>query len=212
MRRKPPHREDEPKPGHVPSMKKIAVFCGSNSGSDPAYLQAAERLGALLASEGIGLVFGGGRVGLMGAVADGALAAGGVVVGVIPDALVRRELAHPSVRDMRVVASMHERKALMSELADGFIAMPGGYGTLDEFCEALTWAQLGIHGKPCGLLNIRGYFDPLIEWVRRGVAERFIPVEHGGLVLVETEALPLLRRMEANKPSTVEKWLQESQP
>jgi len=192
-------------------MKRVAVFCGSNAGADPSHRQAAESLGGVLATEGIGLVFGGGHVGLMGAVADGALAAGGEVVGVIPDALVRRELAHPRVCDMRVVGSMHERKALMNDLADGFIALPGGYGTLDEFCEVLTWAQLGIHGKPCGLLNVRGYFDALIEWVRRGVAEQFIPVEHGGLVLVETEALPLLRRMEAHKPSTVEKWLKASQ-
>lgn len=195
----------------MPFMKRVAVFCGSNAGADPAYRLAAERLGGLLAAKGIGLVFGGGHVGLMGAVADGALASGGDVVGVIPEALVRRELAHPQVRDMRVVSSMHERKALMNELADGFIALPGGYGTLDEFCEVLTWAQLGIHAKPCGLLNIRGFFDPLIEWMRRGVSERFIPVEHGMLALVESEAAPLLARMMAHKPSTVEKWLDDRQ-
>ena len=143
-------------------MQRICVFCGSQVGRRPLYAAAATALGTLLAQRGIGLVYGGGKIGLMGVVADAALAAGGEVIGVIPERLMNRELGHGGVTDLRVVDSMHERKAMMSELSDGFIALPGGYGTFEEFFEVVTWMQLGIQSKPCGLLNVGGYYDMLL--------------------------------------------------
>jgi uncharacterized protein (TIGR00730 family) len=144
-------------------MKRICVFCGANIGAQPKYAETARSLGTLLAERKIGLVYGGGTVGLMGALADAAQAAGGEVIGVIPKALVDKEARGSTIRDLRVVSSMHDRKALMANLADGFIAMPGGYGTLEELCEILTWSQLGIHRKRCGLLNVLKYFDDLLR-------------------------------------------------
>jgi hypothetical protein len=176
-------------------MKRLCVFCGSATGINPRYGDDARRLGQLLVRHGWGLVFGGGHIGLMGVLADAVLQAGGEVIGVIPQALVDRELAHPGLTDLRIVASMHERKALMADLSDAFAALPGGYGTADEFFEMLTWAQLGIHHKPIGLLNSAGFFDPLLAWIDRAVADGFIRPAHRQLVRVETEAERLLERL-----------------
>ena len=188
-------------------MKRICVFCGSNAGARETYAAAARQMGMVLVQAGLELVYGGGHVGLMGAIADSVLANGGHVIGVIPEALVARELAHRGVSDLRVVQSMHQRKALMAELADGFIALPGGFGTIEEFCEILTWAQLGLHAKPCGILNVDGYYDPLFELFDRGVADQFIPVQHRSWVLLETDAQRLLDRMRQFVPPHVEKWI-----
>jgi len=186
---------------------RICVFCGSSSGSRPAYTEAARRLGRLLAERGIGLVYGGSHLGLMGTVADAVLAAGGAVTGVIPRMLVEKEAAHRQLADLRVVGSMHERKALMAELADGFIAMPGGFGTLEEFCEMLTWAQLGVHRKPCGLLNVEGFYDPLLALLDHAVRERFLKPVNRDLLLAETVPETLLDRMARVPPPPVDKWL-----
>jgi len=188
-------------------MRCMCVFCGSSSGSDPAYVEAAGRLGRLLADEGITLVYGGARVGLMGAVADAALGAGGKVIGVLPDFLKRKELEHPKLTELLIVSSMHERKARMAELADAFIALPGGMGTLEEFCEVVTWAQLGLHEKPCGLLNIQGYYDPLLEFVDRMIDEGFVRKKHKGLVLSAETPAALLAAMRTFQPIRVEKWV-----
>lgn len=171
------------------------------------FAAAARELGAAIARKRWGLVYGAGNVGLMGVLADAVLAAEGEVIGVIPEALVAKELAHRGLSELHIVASMHERKALMAELADGFVAMPGGFGTLDEFCEILTWAQLGLHRKPCGLLNVAGYFDPLLQQVERAVAGGFVRAEHQGLFVVETEPMKLLQRLVKFTPPKVEKWI-----
>ena len=168
-------------------MRRICVFCGSATGNKPVYAKQARRLGEELVRQRLGLVFGGGHIGLMGVLADAVLAGGGEVVGVIPQDLIDRELAHPKVADMRVVQTMHERKALMAELSDAFLALPGGYGTADETFEMLTWAQLKIHHKPIGLLNVDGFFDPLLAWLDRAVADGFIKPRHRNLVRVEAE-------------------------
>ena len=188
-------------------MQSVCVFCGSSSGTDPAYVEAAAGLGRLLAAEGLTLVYGGACVGLMGAVADATLAAGGRAVGVLPDFLRRKELAHPRLSELHVVSSMHERKARMAELAEGFIALPGGMGTLEEFCEIITWAQLGLHEKPCGLLNIQHYYDPLIEFVERMASEGFVREKHTGLVLSAETPEEMLTAMRAFTPIRIEKWL-----
>ncbi|HEX6909842.1 MAG TPA: TIGR00730 family Rossman fold protein [Longimicrobium sp.] len=188
-------------------MQRICVFCGSSPGGRPDYAQAAREMGAALAERGIGLVYGGGRVGLMGIVADAVMQAGGEVIGVIPEALLRREVGHGAITDLRVVGSMHERKALMADLADGFVAMPGGYGTFEEFCEVITWSQLGIHPKPCGLLNVGGYYAPLLAMFDHAVAEGFVRPQHRELVLEETAPAPLLERMRAFEPPATEKWI-----
>lgn len=164
-------------------------------------------MGRELARRGIGLVYGGGNIGLMGVVADSALAAGGEVIGVIPEALMARELGHEGVTELKVVRSMHERKALMAELSDGFIALPGGFGTLEEFCEILTWSQLGIHPKPCGILNINGYFDQLLAFFDRSVSEGFVRSEHRALVLVGEEPGALLDEMIGFRQPQVHKWI-----
>ena len=156
------------------SGRRVCVFCGASSGRSPAYADAARAFGAALARRGVGLVYGGGRVGLMGAVADSALGAGGSVVGVIPQELVDRELAHGGLTELHVVGSLHERKALMAELADAFVALPGGFGTLDELLEQLTWSQLGLHAKPIGLLDVAGYWRPLIALARHASEEGFV--------------------------------------
>ena len=188
-------------------MKRLCVFCGSSAGRDPVFATAARELGAVIARKGWGLVYGAGNVGLMGVLADAVLAAEGEVIGVIPEALVAKELAHRGLTELHIVASMHERKALMAELADGFVAMPGGFGTLDEFCEILTWAQLGFHRKPCGLLNVAGYFDPLLQQMERAVAAGFVRAEHRDLFVVETEPKKLLQRLVKFTPPKVEKWI-----
>jgi uncharacterized protein (TIGR00730 family) len=188
-------------------MKRICVFCGSSSGASPAYLETATRLGEIIAARGIGLVYGGARCGLMGAVANAAIGNGGEVVGVIPEALIEKEIAHVGVSDLRIVGSMHERKMLMSDLADAFIAMPGGMGTMEEFCEVLTWAQLGLHKKPCGLLNVEGYYHHLISFFDHAVAERFVKPEHRSLIVIDEEPQRLIERLESYEMPAVSKWI-----
>lgn len=188
-------------------LKRVCVFCGSSRGDNPAFADAAAAMGATLAERGLGLVYGGGNVGLMGAVADAALGAGGEVVGVIPEALEEKELAHREVTELRVVRSMHERKAMMAELADGFVALPGGFGTFEEFCEILTWAQLGIHRKPAGILNVAGYYDPLLAMFDSAVENRLLSPANRSLVLCDTSPGRLLGLMEAFEPGDSEKWL-----
>ncbi|SFH58480.1 LOG family protein [Planctomicrobium piriforme] len=173
-------------------LKSLCVFCGSQSGSDPAYAAAAEELGSLLARRGIRLIYGGGNIGLMGVAADAVLAHGGDVTGVIPESLLRRELAHTGVQDMRVVVSMHTRKALMAELSQGFVALPGGLGTFEELCEILTWGQLHFHTKPVALLNVRGYYDPLIQMLDRAVSEQFMRQENRELLFVANSVAELM--------------------
>jgi uncharacterized protein (TIGR00730 family) len=176
-------------------MKRIAVYCGSNQGTRPEYAAAAQELGTLLAREKIEIVYGGGMVGLMGIVADAALKNGGHVIGVIPEKLVLKEVVHEKLPDLRIVKTMHERKALMAELADGFIALPGGYGTFEELFEVLAWSQLGWHQKPFGLLDSAGFYRPLIEFLDHTRDEGFIRPQHRELVLVEDSAEKLLRRL-----------------
>jgi len=177
------------------------------SGSRESYRSAALETGGLLAQRGIGLVYGGGNVGLMGILADAALARGGEVIGVIPEHLVRKEVAHTGLADLRTVSSMHERKALMADLAEAFIALPGGYGTLDEFCEILSWSQLGLHRKPCGVLNVEGYYDGLLGLFDHGVREGFILAEHRALVIVDENPGRLLERLDETPLPHVEKWI-----
>jgi uncharacterized protein (TIGR00730 family) len=188
-------------------MQRICVFCGSNPGANPQYTAAAQRIGAILAHRQLTLVYGGGNVGLMGVVANAVLDAGGEVIGVIPQALADLEVAHTGLPDLRIVGSMHERKALMADLSDGFIALPGGIGTLEEFCEVLTWAQLGMHVKPCGLINVEGYFDHLITFLDHAVRERFFRAEHRTMVLLEEDPDTLLNRFDAYRPPHLEKWI-----
>jgi uncharacterized protein (TIGR00730 family) len=188
-------------------MQRLCVFCGSSTGSDPAFADAAKETGAALAAAGIELVYGVGNVGLMGALADATLAAGGKVIGVIPQFLMAKELGHRGATELRVVQSMHERKALMADLADGFIALPGGFGTLDEFCEILTWAQLGLHNKPCGLINVSGFYDPFLQQIDRAVTDRLIRPEHRALILSDTAASGLLEQMRRFRSTTIPKWL-----
>lgn len=192
-------------------LRRICVFCGSQLGSKPVYSEAAVAMGTLLAQRGIGLVYGGGKVGLMGVVADAALAAGGEVIGVIPERLMARELGHGGVTDLRVVGSMHERKALMSELADAFIALPGGYGTFEEFFEVVTWMQLGIQAKPCGVLNVAGYYDALLALIDHATAEKFIRVPHRELVLVEQDPATLVDALASHTPPPLQQWLEPGQ-
>jgi hypothetical protein len=191
-------------------MKSLCVFCGSSSGDDPAYSLAAQQLSQTLAEAGIRLVYGGGSVGLMGILADAMLAAGGLVVGVIPQALWDREVGHRGLTDLRIVANMHERKALMAELSDGFIALPGGIGTLEELFEVWTWAQLGVHHKPCGLLNAGGYFDPLLAFIDRMVERRLLRTEHREMMIVDTTPQRLLQRFREYRPPAVAKWLDDA--
>jgi len=184
----------------MPSMKRLSVFCGSSPGADPAYAQAAQALGRELLRRRIGLVYGGGRVGLMYEIARVVHEAGGEVVGVIPRGMVEKELAFTALRDLRIVESMHDRKALMAEISDGFIALPGGLGTMEEFFEVLTWSQLGIHHKPCGLLNVRGYFDPVLAFLDQAQAQNFLQPEHRAMILVDGDPSRLLDSFEAYRP------------
>ncbi len=192
-------------------MKRLCVFCGSNKGNRPEYADAAKGLGTLLAKQNIELVYGGGCVGLMGIVADAALAAGGHVIGVIPQALVIKEVVHEGLPDLRVVKSMHERKALMADLSDGFIALPGGFGTYEEFCEVLTWGQLGLHKKPFGLLNVAGFYDPLLALFDHAVAEEFLRPVHREMVIVSSDGEDLIQRLRAFHPSTTGKWIKKDE-
>jgi uncharacterized protein (TIGR00730 family) len=192
-------------------MRRVCVFCGSSPGAKPAYLATARALGGELARRGLGLVYGGSSVGLMGAVADGALAGGGEVVGIIPSALEAKELAKTDLTRLEVVASMHERKARMAELADGFVALPGGMGTLEELSEILTWAQLGLHRRPCALLDVEGYWQPLIAFFDHAVQERFLRPEHRAMVMVGADAALLLDAMERFQPAYREKWIDRRQ-
>ena len=188
-------------------MKRIAVYCGSQKGTRPEYAAAAQTLGTLLAREKIELVYGGGMVGLMGIVADAVLQNGGHVIGVIPEKLVIKEVVHEKLPDLRVVKTMHERKALMAELSDGFIALPGGYGTFEEFFEVLAWSQLGWHPKPFGLLNIAGFYRPLLEFLDHTRDEGFIRPQHRELVLAESDAEKLLNRLKTHRPPAEVKWV-----
>jgi len=188
-------------------VRRLCVFCGSSPGRDPRYAEAAGALARGLAARGIGVVFGGGSIGLMGVLADRALAAGVEVTGVIPHGLAARELAHRDVADMRVVPTMHARKALMAELADGFVALPGGIGTFEELLEIATWGQLGIHRKPIGVLNVAGYYDPLVALLDHAVAEGFVTAQNRRLVTVDSSAERLLDRMAAHEPLTAPSWI-----
>lgn len=195
-------------------MKRICVFCGSNAGLNPIYRTEAEKVGRLLAARGTELVYGAGNIGLMGAVADACLEAGGTVIGVIPEALVGKEVAgrvvdHRALTRLEVVDSMHTRKARMAELSDGFIALPGGFGTFEEFCEILTWGQLGFHVKPMGLLNINGFYDPLLAMFDRAVSDGFLRPQNRAMALADTEIETLLAQMDGYRPEPVSKWLKE---
>jgi uncharacterized protein (TIGR00730 family) len=193
-------------------MRSLCIFCGSSPGARPEYRDAARTLGATLAERRIRLVYGGGHVGLMGVVADAVLEAGGDVVGVITDGLQAREVGHTALPDLRVVRTMHERKAMMASLADAFAALPGGAGTLDELFEAWTWTQLGIHNKPVGLLNVIGYFDPLIAFLDRAVEERFIRAEYCEALVVADRVEALLDGLAAASPVRSDKWLDRADP
>jgi uncharacterized protein (TIGR00730 family) len=189
------------------ALRRICVFCGSSEGSEAVYREAATATGSALARAGIGLVYGGASVGLMGAVADAALAAGGEVTGVMPRPLVDKEIAHPSLSELHVVASMHERKALMAELSSGFVALPGGIGTLEELFEVWTWAQLGYHAKPCAILNVAGFYDHLVGFLDNVVEQRFLRVEHRRMLIEVTDPGELLARLAAFTPPTAPKWI-----
>jgi uncharacterized protein (TIGR00730 family) len=187
--------------------QRMCVFCGSSTGKREVYRAAAVTLGEILVQRGLELVYGGGNIGLMGILADTMLARGGRVIGVIPESLMAREVGHLGLTELRIVGSMHERKALMSDLSDGFIALPGGFGTIEEFCEVLTWSQLGIQSKPCGLLNAENYFAPLLELFDQAVREEFLREENRRLVLDDTEPVRLLEKMAAFEPEPVPKWI-----
>ncbi|KAB8316941.1 TIGR00730 family Rossman fold protein [Tolypothrix campylonemoides VB511288] len=190
-------------------MKYVCVFCGSSMGVQPAYQQAALAMGEALARRELGLVYGGGNVGLMGTIADATLAAGGEVIGVIPDFMVAKEIAHTGLTQLHIVNSMHERKTMMAQLSDAFVALPGGYGTLEEFCEVLTWAQLGLHQKPFGLLNVNGYYSPLLKFFDQAVTEEFLRPVHRSLVLEAAEPENLLDLLADYQPQYVDKWIRK---
>lgn len=191
-------------------LQRICIFCGSSAGTQPAYEQAAQNIGRLLAQRGISLVYGGSKLGLMGVMADACLHEGGRVVGVMPRALVEKEIAHRGVTELHVVESMHERKALMADLAGAFVALPGGYGTWEEFCEVLTWSQLGLHRKACAVLNVNGYYDPLLAMADRALAEGFVRAEHRELLLADTDPARLLDRLNSYTVPIVDKWIDRS--
>jgi uncharacterized protein (TIGR00730 family) len=181
-------------------IRRLAVFCGSKLGVKPVYAQAATALGTAMASKGLGLVYGGAANGLMGAIADAVLAGGQSAIGVIPRGLARHEFAHPRLTESHLVDTMHQRKAMMSDLSDGFIAMPGGFGTIDELFEALTWAQVGLHSKPIGLLNVDGFYDALLAWVQHGLDEGFVPSTLATALVAESDPVVLLERLLVHQP------------
>lgn len=191
-------------------IRTVCVYCGSSPGAQPAYAEAARQLGTLLAREGIELVTGGGKVGLMGVVADAVLDAGGKAVGIIPQALWDREVGHEGLTELVIVQTMHERKARMGTRADAVIALPGGLGTLEEITEMLTWAQLGIHSKPCGLLNVAGYYDALVTFLDHAVTERFIRRPHREMLTVASSPEDMLAGLRAYTPPSVSKWMDRS--
>jgi uncharacterized protein (TIGR00730 family) len=189
-------------------MRRVCVFCGSSPGARPAYGAAAEELACLLVAEGIGVVYGGGQVGLMGRLADAVLAEGGEAIGVLPEALVEKEIGHPGLSDLRVVGSMHERKALMAELSDAFVALPGGLGTVEELFEVYTWAQLGLHRKPCALLDVEGYYEGIAGFLAHAVEERFLREDHRAMLIVERDPRTLVERLMRFEPAAiVPKWI-----
>ncbi len=188
-------------------IKALGVYCGSSPGLLPEYKEAATGFGALLAREKISVVYGGGNVGLMGAVADGALKAGGKVIGVIPHAMVAKELAHRGVTEFYPVDTMHQRKQMMADLADGFVALPGGIGTMEEIFEMLTWNQLHIHGKPCAFLNVAGYYDALVHFLQHMVQQRFLKAAQLDAVIVDADPLSLLKKIRAYAPVKMDKWI-----
>ncbi|HEU0231496.1 MAG TPA: TIGR00730 family Rossman fold protein [Burkholderiaceae bacterium] len=190
---------------------RLCVFSGSNAGRRPAYQGAARLLGAGLAKAGIGVVYGGSSVGLMGAMADAALAEGGEVIGIIPQSLVDKEMSHTGLSDLRVVGSMHERKAMMSQLSDGFVALPGGLGTFEELFEVWTWAQLGHHQKPCAVLNIEGFYDGLLSFLDRVVDEAFIKKQHRDMLVVASNVDELLTALHKYQPPQVTKWIRSEE-
>ena len=192
-------------------MRAVCVFCGSNAGARPIYMEAAQEVGRAIAARGLELVYGGAAVGLMGALADAALRAGGKVVGVIPRALVEREIAHPGLSETHEVTSMHERKAMMADRSDAFLALPGGAGTLEETFEAWTWAQLGHHRKPVGLLNVDGFFDLLLAFLDNQCRELFVRREHREMLIVDNDPERLLARFETYRPPVVEKWIRSAE-
>jgi uncharacterized protein (TIGR00730 family) len=196
--------------GGMSTSPSICVFAGSSPGRDPALLESASALGRALVSRGYGLVYGGASIGLMGRVADTVLSAGGQVIGVMPDFLAAHEIAHRSLTELKITTSMHERKDTMASLSDGFIALPGGFGTLEEFFEVITWAQLGLHAKPCGLLNVNGYYDSLLRFLDTAVENRLLRQENRDMVLVATTADALLDRMQAYAAPTITKWIDTS--
>jgi uncharacterized protein (TIGR00730 family) len=191
-------------------MKRICVYCGSREGDRPAYREAAETLGRLIATSGIGIVYGGASVGLMGTVADAAIDAGGEVIGIIPEALLARELGHQRLTELRVVASMHVRKAMMEQLSDGFIALPGGLGTFEELFEILTWSQLGFHDKPIGVLNVDGYYDGLLDFLDHAVAAGFVPRAQRHVLLDADEPNRLLAAMQEYRAPHRSRWIREA--
>ena len=190
-------------------MRYVCVFCGSSAGTRPAYIKAARALGTTLAARNLGLVYGGSKVGLMGAVADATLAAGGEAIGVIPEFLEAKEIAHTGLTHLHVVRSMHERKALMADLSDAFVALPGGYGTLEELLEILTWGQLGLHSKPIALLNIKGYYDPLLALFDHAVREGFLSPALRGLALQATDPAKLIEWLQTGWPQAQDKWSEQ---
>ena len=191
----------------LPNMKRVLVFCGSSPGGRPEYAECATALGRLLASRGLELVYGGAHVGLMGALADTTLAAGGKVIGVIPNRLVEAEIAHAGLTELHVVETMHARKALMAELSDAVIALPGGTGTLDELFEMFTWSQLGLHRMPIGLIDTCGYWQPLLGFLEHAVNERFLRAEHFETMLIERDPEALLDRLTSHQPRALDKWM-----
>jgi uncharacterized protein (TIGR00730 family) len=196
----------------MPPARAICVFCGSSPGDDPAFVTAAEMLGRAAAASGRALIYGGSKLGLMGAVANAALAAGGRVTGVIPRTLMKKEVAHESLTDLRVVAGMHDRKAAMADLAEAFVALPGGLGTLEDFFEVWTWAQLGLHAKPVALLRVRSFFDPLIQFLDALVDHRFVRREHRDLLIVDDDPVNLLARIDTWRPEPAQpKWIERGE-
>lgn len=193
-------------------MHRLCVFCGSSTGGNPAFAESTRQMGRVLATRGIDVVYGGGNVGLMGVLADSVLEAGGRITGVIPHALVARELAHQGLTALHVVDSMHERKALMAELADGFLALPGGFGTLEEFAEAVTWTQLGLQAKPCGLLNVAGFYDGLLAFLAHALQQEFLRPTHSQIVVADADPVALLDRLSRWSPPAVTRWLSAGAP
>ena len=192
-------------------MDAVCVFCGSSPGADPAYLTSAASLGRAIAGSGRRLIYGGAKVGLMGALADAALGAGGQVIGVVPRTLIDKEIAHTGLTELRVVESMHARKALMSDLAQAFIALPGGLGTIEEFLEVWTWGQLGLHRKPLGLLDTADFFAPLLSFLDQMVTQRFLRQEHRDMVIVDGDPAALLDRLASYRPTALPKWIDRAQ-